>query len=233
MADLALVLADDLIQIRSMSIDPHHAFDQTVLDQIEHSAVGAVPMTPSYQDALKRLYASHQVYASADHRDGHVTARSLVGLPSFYAENLERVRAGELDASALESNSSIFTRYVKSLPAARQAKAEALRLTVAGRPAHHRKHAGAEAVHDPIHTLFLAPGSGPHPGLPGNYLYGSALQLSANADARWAVHVHDAEDSLAVFEAATMAEVFAKVMEIAESAPFTMSELSAFGFRMT
>src|SRR5689334_2204414 len=87
MADLALVLADDLIQIRSMSIDPHHAFDQTVLDQIEHSAVGAVPMTPSYQDALKRLYASHQVYASADHRDGHVTARSLVGLPSFYAEN--------------------------------------------------------------------------------------------------------------------------------------------------
>jgi hypothetical protein len=215
-----------------MSNDPHHAFDQTVLDLIEHSAVGAVPGTPSYQDALKRLYASHQVYASADHRDGHVTARSLVGRPSFYAENLERVRTGELDASALEANASIFSRYVKSLPEARHAKAEGFRLTVAGRPAHHRKHAGSEAIHDPVHTLFLVPGSGPHPGLPGNYLYGSALQLSQAADARWAIHVHDAEDSLAVFEAATMAEVFGKVIEIAESAPFTMNELSAFGFRM-
>jgi hypothetical protein len=29
-------------------------------------------------------------------------------------------------------------------------------------------------AHDPIHTLFLVPGAGPNPGIPGNYLHGSA-----------------------------------------------------------
>jgi len=50
-----------------MSPDPNAYFDQAVLDQIEHSPIGAVPFTPTYQDALKRLYGSHQAYARADH----------------------------------------------------------------------------------------------------------------------------------------------------------------------
>ena len=40
-----------------MPHDPHAEFDHKVLDQIEHSPVGAVPRTPLYQDALGRPYA--------------------------------------------------------------------------------------------------------------------------------------------------------------------------------
>ena len=57
--------------------------------------------------------------------------------------------------------------------------AEALRLLVAGRPAHHRRH-GSVIAHDPVHTLFLVPGAGPNPGIPGNYLHGSVLELSVD-----------------------------------------------------
>ena len=63
---------------------------------IEHSPVGAVPFTPTYQDAMKRLYASHQVYADADHKNGHVTARSLAKKPHFQANTLESVIAGKI-----------------------------------------------------------------------------------------------------------------------------------------
>src|SRR5258708_38008519 len=125
-----------------MPHNPHAAFDEVVLDIIEHSPVGAVPNTPTHQDALKRLHASQQVYADADHKDGHVTARSLARRSSFHASNLEALSAGTIDASALESNAAIFDRYVASLPAERRAKAESLRALVAGRPAHHRKHGG-------------------------------------------------------------------------------------------
>src|SRR5688500_4068660 len=98
-----------------MSLDPHAQLDQTVLDNIAPSPTGAVPHTPTYQDALRRLYATHQVYASADHKDCHVTVRSLARAPLFYANNLDALVAGQLDVTALESNDSIFSRYVQSL----------------------------------------------------------------------------------------------------------------------
>src|SRR5260221_14622228 len=113
-----------------MPTDPHAQFDQTVLDMIEHSPVGAVPHTPAYVDALKRLLASHQVYADADHKDGHVTARGMARRPSFQANNLAALVAGEVDIMALESNASIFERWFQSLPAAHSAKAESHRARV-------------------------------------------------------------------------------------------------------
>ena len=215
-----------------MPHNPNEQFDQTVLDMIEHSPIGAVPVTPAYQDAINRLYASHQAYADADHKAGHVTARSLAKLPSFSANNLAELMAGTIAAEALEANASIFTRYVHSLPAERQAKAESLRLTVAGKVAHHRTKHGVVAAHDPVHTLFLVPGTGPHPGLPGNYLYGSAFQHSADATSPWAVHLHDSDDGAALFDAPDMAGALAKLQEVLESAPFNMNELEALGFRL-
>ncbi|HTO04218.1 MAG TPA: hypothetical protein VL069_10980 [Opitutus sp.] len=215
-----------------MSQAPHAQFDEAVLDMIERSPSGAVPMTPAYQDALVRLYAAHQIYASADHKDGHVTARSLASLPSFHAENLDELAAARITPAALETNASIFNRYVRSLPEARRQKAETYRLTVAGRPAQHRKHGVAETIHDPVHTLFLVPGAGPHPGLPGNYLYGSMLQLTAASDAPWAIHLHDSDDGEAVFDAPTMTEALNALKELIESAPFAMSEIEALGFRL-
>lgn len=214
-----------------MPHDPHAQFDHAVLDMIDHSPVGAVPATPAYQDALIRLYAAHQVYSSADHREGHVTARSLAALPAFHASNLAALIGGEINAEQLEANASIFDRYVGSLPESRRAKAETYRLTVAGRPEHHRKHGVMEAVHDPIHSLFLVPGTGTHHGLPGNYLYGSVLQLTTADDAPWAIHLHDSDDGVAVIDVPTMAAALAKLIEVIESAPFTMSELDGLGFR--
>src|SRR5687767_9598286 len=99
-----------------MPQDPHAQFDHTVLEMIEHSPIGAVPHTPAYIDALGRLYASHQVYADADHKGGHVTARSLTTRPAFFPSNLEDFMAGKIEADALEANASIFSRYVQSLP---------------------------------------------------------------------------------------------------------------------
>ena len=217
-----------------MSQDPNALFDQTVLDMIEHSPTGVVPSTPSCQDALNRLYASHQVYANADHKGGHATARTLARLPSFLAGNMPALVAGEIGPEALEANSGIFERYVSSLPADRRERAAAFRTRVVGRPVLHRaKHAGGEkvpAAHDLVHTLFLVPGAGPHPGLPGNYLYGSVLELG---DGAWAVQVHDSDDGAASVGAAAMADALAKLQEVMDSAPFTMSELEALGFRLT
>jgi len=213
---------------------PNSQFDQTVLDMIEHSPVGAVPVTPAYQDAIRRLYASHQAYPDADHKDGHVTARSLIKLPSFYASNLDAVAAGQVSAEELEPNGKIFDRYVQSLPEARRVKAESYRLTVAGTIAHHRtKHGVANAIHDPIHTLFLVPGTGPHPGLPGNYLHGSAFQVSADAaTSPWAIHLHDSDDGAALYDAPNKADALAKLQEVLASAPFNMNELAGLGFRL-
>ncbi len=199
---------------------------------IEHSPIGAVPHTPAYVDALGRLYASHQAYASADHKGGHVTARSLTKLPSFYASNLDDFMAGKIDTEALETNASIFDRYVQSLPAAQRTKAESLRLMVAGKPAHHRAKHGTTAVHDPLHTLFLVPGTGPHPGLPGNYLHGSVFHLGADeASGSWVVQVHDCDDGAALFDTPTLSDVLGKLQELLASAPFHLSELEALGFR--
>jgi len=214
-----------------MPHDPNDHFDHTVLDLIEHSPIGAVPATPAYQDALRRIYAAHQAYADADHKGGHVTARSLARLPSFHAKNLDELIAGRIGVEALESNPGIFDRYVQSLPVERRAKAEARRLVVAGSPVHHRvRHAG-ELVHDPVHSLFLVPGAGPHPGLPGNYLYGSVYETGATPSS-WALSIHDSDDGAASFEAGTMQEALAKLEEILASAPFNMNELEALGFRL-
>jgi hypothetical protein len=211
---------------------PHAQFDETVLDLIEHSPIGAVPVTPAYQDALRRLYDSHQIYADADHKGGHVTARSLARKPVIHAANLEALLAGTIAPEALEPNAAIFDRYVASLPAEQRAKAEGRRLDVAGKPAHHRKHGGVLA-HDPVHTLFLVPGAGPNVGLPGNYLYGSLLELGTDpAKAGWAVHLHDSDDGAAACDAPSLADALGKLQELLASAPFKMDELVALGFRL-
>ncbi|MEN9840931.1 MAG: hypothetical protein RL376_731, partial [Verrucomicrobiota bacterium] len=158
------------IRIRCMTSDPHAGVDLSVLDIIEHSPVGAVPHTPTYQDALRRLYAAHQVYASADFKDGHATARSVARQPAFQAANLAAVGSGQVPAGELEANGRIFDRYVASLPVARRSAAETHRVKAAGRPILHRKGAGDAAAgasaHDPLLSLFLVPGSGPRLGLP-------------------------------------------------------------------
>lgn len=219
-----------------MPQNPHAEFDLNVLEMIEHSPVGAVPFTPTYQDALKRLYASHQIYADADHKGGHVTARSLAKKPHFHAHNLEALIAGKITAEGLESNNSIFDRYVQSLPATVRGRAESFRLSAAGKVAHHRaKAVGDEKVivaHDPVHTHFLVPGAGPNPGLPGNYLHGSAAQLRVAPDSPWSVHVHDSDDGDALIEVATMAEALGKIVEVIECSPFLMEELEALGFTL-
>ena len=219
-----------------MSQDPHAPFDQTVLEMIEHSPIGAVPFTPTYQDSLKRLYASHQIYASADHKDGHVTARALAKLPLFHAANFDAFVAGAIDATELEPNPGIFDRYLASLPAALRPKAEAHRVKVVGRPVHHRKHSGtAPEIHDPVHSLILVPGTGPHPGLPGNYLYGSLFETAPTAGgaaSHWAIQLHDIDDGASTYDAATLPEVLEKLQEVFASAPFHLSELAALGFKL-
>lgn len=210
-----------------MPHDIHAEFDHAVLEMIEHSPIGAVPRTLTHQDALKRLLATQQVYASADHKDGFVTARSLAKEPSFYAENLDALIAGQIAAEALESNALIFERYVQSMPLDLRARAESKRLMVAGKPAHHRsKHDGA-VIHDPVHSLFLVPGAGVHPGLPGNYLYGFVHEMSTDV---WTVHLHDSDDGAAKFDAPNQADALAKLQEVIASAPFHLSELEALGF---
>lgn len=215
-----------------MTPDPHAQFDDAILEMIEQSPIGAVPFTPAYRDAISRLYASHQVYANADHKDGHVTARSLARLPSFFADNLVDVIAGRTPPEALEANAKIFDRYVHSLSQPRRAAAETMRLMVAGRVAHHRAKHGVTTVHDPVHTLILVPGAGPHPGLPGNYLYGSAFQLTGDESSAWAVHLHDSGDGTAIFDAPSMLVALTKLQEVIDCAPFTMIELQALGFRL-
>lgn len=219
-----------------MPHDPHAQIDQTVLEMIERSPVGAVPHTPTYQDALKRLIASHQVYASADHKGGMVSVRSLASLPAFHATNLEAFAAGKTEAAALEADGSIFSRYVQSLPAALHDRAEAARTLVVGRRAHHRAKQGGEIHHEPVHTLLLVPGAGANPGLPGNYLYGSLVETPAPAGGAagaggWAVHLHDSLDGASVCETASLAEALEKVNDVLASAPFLLSELDALGFR--
>lgn len=214
-----------------MSHDPHAEFDHSVLEMIEHSPTGAVPRTPAFQDALGRLEASHQIYPDADHTNGFVTVRSLSTRPCILAGNLDAWSSGAIEAAALESNASIFDRYVSSLPPERRPKAEGHRLLVAGRPAHHRKHGGVLAV-DPVHTLFLVPGAGPNPGIAGNYLHGSLLQLGPDpVKDGWAVHLHDSDDGAAMYDAPTLPDAIAKLQEVIASAPFHLNELGALGFR--
>jgi hypothetical protein len=220
-----------------MANDSIAQFDQTVLDMIEHSPTGMAPHTPAYVDALGRLQGSHQIYASADHKGGHVTARSLAQHPVFHANNLESLLKGAVDIAELEPNPGIFDRYVQSLPAAHRAAAEGYRLKAAGRPVHHRvRHhetAPASAGHDWVHSLFLVPGGGPHPGLPGNYLYGSLFEFGTDASSTaWAVQLHDSDDGVAVSDGTTLAEALARFQDVIASAPFHLSELEALGFQL-
>ncbi len=210
---------------------PNEDFDHHLLEIIEQSATGAVPSTPFHQDGLNRLRASHQVYPDADHKDGYVTARSLAGRPAFHAGNLEDLVAGRIDPEALEANGAIFDRYVQSLPAERRARAEARRLVVAGKPVHHRAHGAGVVQHDPVHSLVLVPGSGPHPGLPGNYLYGQVYETGAKPGP-WSIILHDGEDGASLFAAPSMAEALGKLQEILACAPFTLEELGALGFKL-
>lgn len=211
---------------------PEADFDHAVLERIELSPVGALPSTPAYQDALRRLYAAQQVYPHADHKEGYITARSLARLPIFHAHNLSAFIAGEITDEALEPNGSIYDRYVQSLPADHRGRAESCRVMVIGKPVHHRARHGADVVHDPMHTLFLVPGAGASPGLPGNYLHGSVFHLGPDeATGSWEVHVHDSDDGVSGFSAPSLPEALAKLQEVLESAPFHLEELEVLGFR--
>ncbi len=221
---------DSSFSVRGMT-DADALFDEAVLDKIEQSPIGAVPHTPAYVDAVGRLSHAQKIYPDADHKDGWVTARSLAKRPTFHAANWEDFAAGKISDTALETNASVFGRYVASLPAGLQARAETQRVRVAGKPTHHRAKAGT-VFHDPIHALFLVPGAGPNRGLPGNYLYGTVVQLGADAAASaWAVDVHDSDDGVVLFDAANLAAAAEKLQEVLESAPFHLWELEGLGFR--
>jgi hypothetical protein len=217
-----------------MPQDPNAVFDDSVMEMIEHSPIGAVPHTTSYVESLARLHAANKVYPSADHKGGHVTSRSLSGSPCFLATNLEALAAGTIPPEALEPNAKIFDRYLQSLPAAFRPLAEAHRIKVTGKPIHHRKHHGGEAAvhHDPVHSLFLVPGTGAHHGLPGNYLYGSVFQTGpAGASGGWAIHLHDADDGASFLQSPDLPTAVATVTELIGTAPFHLRELEAFGFK--
>jgi len=202
-----------------------------VVGAVTGTVTGAVASTPSYQDALRRLYEARQVYKHADHKDGHVTARSLAALPIFYAKNLTDFTLGAIAEEKLESNASIYDRYVASLPESRRTAAEDCRVTVIGKPSHHRAKHGAEEVHDPMHMLFLVPGAGAHPGIPGNYLHGAVFHVGPDEVAgAWVIHVHDGDDGISAFKAPTLALVLAHLQDVLASAPFHLDELEALGF---
>ncbi|MBS0662622.1 MAG: hypothetical protein JSR48_05115, partial [Verrucomicrobia bacterium] len=88
-----------------------------------------------------------------------------------------------------------------------------------------------QVLQDPVHSIFLVPGAGPHPGLPGNYLHGSLFQASAGASA-WTVHVHDSDDGDALAEAPDLATALGCLKDVLASAPFHLSELEALGFHL-
>jgi hypothetical protein len=113
-----------------------------------------------------------------------------------------------------------------------RAKAEASRTVVVAKRAHHRAKQGSEVVQDPVHSLFLVPGGGPNPGLPGNYLFGSVFQVSTDADSLWGVHLHDSLDGAAMCEELSRADVLEKFRDVMASAPFLLGELDTLGFRL-
>lgn len=212
---------------------PLTPFDQQVLDMIEHSPVGAVPRTPTYDESLKRLQAAQQAYHSSDYKDGYVTARSLSKLPVFVAAGLLELDAHPEDHSKLEANNAVFDRYVASLPAALRPKAEALRLQVSGKAIHHRPKAGGVSVRDPLHSLFLVPGAGPQPGLPGNYLRGSIDEFHDAAHVlRWRIQVMDSDTDASVCLLDSLPEALVRLRELLDCVPFHLSELEALGFEL-
>lgn len=227
-----LVSTETRVHVLSMSSDPQATFDQHVLDMIDASPVGGVPRTPAHQDALRHLVEAHQVYHSADHPDGYVTVRALSARPSFHAGNIAAVVAGREAPSALEADTAVFDRYVASLPAELQPTVEPFRTKAVSRRLLHRAKLD-EAVHDPVHSLFLVPGVGLSPGLPGNYLYGSIIEDDASdPNCTWSIHVHDRDDGVAMCDGLPRAAAWAKFEELLASAPFMLSELDALDFRL-
>ena len=73
---------------------------------------------------------------------------------------------------------------------------------------------------------------GPHPGLPGNYLYGSLYQAGADAKGAWGIYLHDAEDGLARCELPDQAAALERFREVIASAPFQLAELDTLGFHI-
>lgn len=208
-------------------------FEQQVIEMIDQSPVGAVPHTPAHQEALRHLLAMHQVYPSADYADGFVTVHALAALPSFWASNLEDVMTGRVEDTQVEPDSVVFDRYVASLPEGLRESAEARRKQVLGGRVHHRHHAGEAPVVDPLHTLFLVPGAGAGPGLPGNYLYGvmAAPPISEPA-AAWTVQIHDRDGGAATRRVSDRAAAWDALQDVLASAPFLLSELVDLEFTL-
>jgi hypothetical protein len=232
---MGLVIVSERGQPLRMTLDPFAQFDQQMLDVIEYNATGAVPHTPTHQDSLRRLIESHQVYASADYSDGFVTMRTLATQPFFWANNLEQVLTGKLPPADLESDESIFNRYAASLPESLQGAAEQARSLVVERRLQHRNKHGIEEFHDPLHTLLMMPGAGAHPGLAGNYLFGSLVQTGGTDEdlsGSGAINLHDRDDGAAFCEMDSVAAALEKVQDLMASAPFLLSELEALDFRL-
>lgn len=206
-------------------------FDHSLLDLIDHSPTGAAPRTPTHDESLARLLAAQQVFHSSDYKEGYITARTLARQPHFLAAGLAELAAHPEDYSQLEANASVFDRYVASLPEAHRARAESFRLSTAGRPIHHRIKAGSESVRDPLHSIFLIPGVGPQPGLPGNYLRGSLDELQDAAHRIYfRLQILDSDTDAALCELPTLAEALARLRDLTDSAPFHLSDLEALGF---
>lgn len=162
-----------------------------------------------------------------------MTARALAKQPLFHAQNLDALLKGSIEVEALEPNGGIFDRYLHSLPAGLQARAATFREAVSGRPIHHRTKAGVMLTRDPLNTIFLIPGAGLQPGLPGNYLYGGITEHHDEKHPQpWCVHVHDTSNDAALFDSSTLTEALEKVQELLASVPFHMNELEALGFRI-
>lgn len=212
---------------------PLSDFDHNVLDLIEHSPTGSVPRTPTYDESLVRLYAAQQVYHNSDHKNCHVTARSLARQPVFVAGGLMELASTPDDYSKLESNGAVFERYLSSLTPEQKDKAESLRVRVAGKPIHHRLKAGGTMVRDPLHSLFLIPGAGPQPGFPGNYLRGSVDEIEDQAHLTvWRVQIMDSDNDASVCILPTLADALEKLQELFDSVPFHLTELEALGFEL-
>ncbi len=212
-----------------MPTSSNSPFDQSVLDLIEHNAGGSVPHTPTYDDALARLRSTQQIYANADHKGGHVTARSLAGRAPFYATNLPGTATSLEQVPTLETNASIFARYLASLSPAQRVQAEKFRLAVTGRPVHHRHKGEGPQIHDPLSTIFLLPGGGPQPGLPGNYLHGFLSEGQGDA---WCIQVLDSDTDLAVAEEHSLAKILERFQDLLACAPFHLTELESLGFTL-
>jgi len=188
----------------------------------EHSIVPGFPETPlCLAQGLRRRGPQGR----------HVTARSLAARQNFHAANLDALIAGTIGPEALETNFSIFDRYVGSLPLDRRARAEGFRTKVpAGPSCTGPNMRQREASHRPRSHAHPFPRSRDRPAS------GASRQLpvwlrdgggAGSAPASWAIQIHDNDDGAAVFNAPGMEAALSKLQEVLDSAPFNMNELGA------